>query len=213
MTRSSQAGTSVGASVSKINASPEDALLLQESSHGHHTAKIAVRVLLECDTGFHEPSRMERDALLVGFAMRRRVLYGAAFNMSTPFSRPVDLADAEAIAANIDNSYEIKSTNRRAMKPNLEGYFFNITAAELLVAQSIGQQFRFAFVNTLSGEYEEMSLNDVFARSRAMYPAWHIRFSAPRIIVVGNGGCHARLLHQLGPSNEGWRKLQRRIGE
>jgi fumarate hydratase class II len=62
------------------------------------------------------------------------------------------------------------------MKPDLKGYLFNITAAELLVAQSLGQQFRFVFVNTLSGEYQEMSLNEVFARSRAMYPAWHIRF-------------------------------------
>lgn len=33
----------------------------------------------------------------------------------------------------------------------------------------------FAFVNTLTGEHQEMSFNEVFARSRAMYPAWHIR--------------------------------------
>jgi hypothetical protein len=177
MTPSSQAGFSRGAPAPKIEAPPEDGLFSQEPSHGHHTAKVAVRVLLECDSRFHEPSRIERDALLVGFAMHQRVLYGAAFDV-VHLSRPVDLAAAEAIAANIDaiTVYEIKSTNRRSMKPDLKGYFFNITAAELLVAQSLGQQYRFAFVNTLSGEYEEMSLNDVFARSRAMYPAWHIRF-------------------------------------
>lgn len=90
----------------------------------------------------------------------------------------VKLRDPAAIATNIDaiTVYEIKSTNRQSMKADLKGYFFNITAAELLVAQSLGQQFRFAFVNTLTGEHQEMSLSEVFARSRAMYPAWHIRF-------------------------------------
>lgn len=62
------------------------------------------------------------------------------------------------------------------MRDDLKGYFFNITAAELLTAQSLGDQYRFLFVNTLTGEHTEMSLNDVFGRARAMYPAWHIRF-------------------------------------
>ena len=115
--------------------------------------------------------------MLVGFAMHRRVLYVAAFDV-VRLSQPVDLSDAVAIAANLSTIgiYEIKSTNRVKLKRDLKGYFFNITAAELLVAQSLGDQFRFAFVNTLSGDCEEMSLNEVFARSRAMYPAWHIRF-------------------------------------
>jgi hypothetical protein len=161
----------------RVDGGAGDALLMPEPSHGHQTAKIAVRVLLERGEGFHEPGRKERDALLVGFAMHRRVLYGAAFDV-VRLSRPVDLTDPAAIAGNIDaiTVYEIKSTNRQRMKADLKGYFFNITAAELLVAQSLGQQFRFAFVNTLSGEFQEMSLNEVFARSRAMYPAWHIRF-------------------------------------
>lgn len=160
-----------------LDSSSGNALVLQEPAHGHETARIAVRALLERELGFHEPSRKERDALLVGFAMHRRVLYGAAFDV-VRLSRPVDLTDPAAIAENIDAIvvHEIKSTNRRSMKPDLKGYFFNITAAELLVAQSLGQQFRFTFVNTLTGEFQEMSLNEVFARSRAMYPAWHIRF-------------------------------------
>ena len=54
--------------------------------------------------------------------------------------------------------------------------FFNITAAELLTAQSVGDRYRFLFVNTLTGEHQEMRLNEVFGRARAMYPAWHIRF-------------------------------------
>jgi hypothetical protein len=149
----------------------------QATTHGHQTARRAIRVLLEKAIGFHEPTRRERDALLVGFAMHRRVLYGAAFDVIR-LSRPVDLTDPAAIASEIDaiTVYEIKSTNRPGLKADLKGYFFNVTAAELLVAQSLGIQFRFAFVNTLSGDYQEMSLNEIFARSRAMYPAWHIRF-------------------------------------
>jgi hypothetical protein len=149
----------------------------ETSKHGHQTARRAIRILLDKKLGFHEPTRKERDALLVGFAMHRRVIYGAAFDVIR-LAQPVDLVDPAAIAENINaiSVYEIKSTNRQSLKADLNGYFFNITAAELLVAQSLGQQFRFAFVNTLTGEFQEMSLNEVFGRSRAMYPAWHIRF-------------------------------------
>lgn len=177
MSNSSELELPVEALDLAVEGPADDALLQPEPSHGHQTAKAAVRVLLAKDLGFHEPSRKERDALLVGFAMHRRVLYGAAFDVIR-LARPVDLTDPTAIAENIDaiTVYEIKSTNRRRMKPDLKGYFFNVTAAELLVAQSLGTQFRFAFVNTLSGEFQEMSLNEVFGRSRAMYPAWHIRF-------------------------------------
>lgn len=151
--------------------------LSPSTGHGHHTARVAIRVLLDKQLGFHEPSRRERDALLVGFAMQRRVLYGAAFDL-VRLSRSVDLSDPADIAQSMEaiTVYEIKSTNRKNMKPDLKGYFFNITAAELLVSQSLGQQFRFAFVNTLTGGYEEMSVTEIFARSRAVYPAFHIRF-------------------------------------
>lgn len=168
------AAREAGAALEPLPAAADE---VEAITHGHQTARRAIRVLLDKNIGFHEPSRIERDALLVGFAMHRRILYGAAFDV-IQLSRPVDLADPEAIAENIDAIavYEIKSTNRQALKADLKGYFFNITAAELLVAQSLGAQYRFLFVNTLTGVYQEMSLNEVFARSRAMYPAWHIRF-------------------------------------
>lgn len=109
--------------------------------------------------------------------MYRKVLYGAAFDV-VRLAEPVDLSDPRAIAAAIDaiTICEIKSTNRREMQPDLKGYFFNITAAELLTAQSLGSQYRFLFVNTLTGEHVEMALNEIFGRARGMYPAWHIRF-------------------------------------
>lgn len=141
------------------------------------TAKKAVEVLVAKNEGFHEPTRAERDALLVGFAMHRKVLYGAAFDIIR-LSRPVDLKDPAAISANMDaiTIYEIKSTNRNKMSPDFKGYFFNLTTAELLVAQSLGTQFRFAFVNVLTKDYADLTLNELFGKAKAIYPAWHIKF-------------------------------------
>ncbi len=141
------------------------------------TAKLAVRVLLEKDVGFQEPSRAERDALLVGFAMRRQVLYGAAFDVIR-VARPVDLTDPAAIAAATDaiTVYEIKSTNKPATKADFGGYFFDLTTAELLVAQSLNEHYKFAFVNTLTGAWQEMTMPQVFAKARKIYPKWAISF-------------------------------------
>ncbi|WP_395612224.1 hypothetical protein [Allosphingosinicella sp.] len=160
----------------------EDALVpsaAKQSSRGlgHDTARQAVAILQGKDAAYRAPTKAERNALLVGFAMRQKVLYGAAYDM-VRLDRELDLTSPEAIASAIEaiTLLEIKSTNRAAMKADLKGYFFNITAAELLTAQSLGDQYRFLFVNTLTGEHSEMGLNEVFGRARAMYPAWHIRF-------------------------------------
>jgi hypothetical protein len=144
---------------------------------GHRTAQRAVEILLDVDSAYRSPSRRERDALLVGFAKHRKVLYGAAFDVIR-LTRDIDLLDCDAIAHDIDaiTICEVKSTNRPLIASDLKGYFFNITAAELLTAQSVGDRYRFVFVNTVSGEHQEMRLNEIFGRARAMYPAWHIRF-------------------------------------
>jgi hypothetical protein len=134
-------------------------------------------LLLKTDARFREPSKAERSALLEGFAKRGRVLYGAAYDI-VKLLQPVDLGDPQAIADSIASIvvFEIKSTNRLALKPDWKGYFFNLTTAELLVSQSLGDQFRFAFVNIVSGEVQEWGLADIYKRARAIYPAWHIRF-------------------------------------
>ena len=123
------------------------------------------------------PSRAERDALLVGFAMRRKVLYGAAFDVVRTHA-PVDLSDPAAIASALDalTVYEIKSTNKTRTREDLSGYFFDLTTAELLVAQSLGGHYKFAFVNTITESWIELTLNQVFARARRVYPKWAITF-------------------------------------
>ena len=141
------------------------------------TAKRAVAILLSRGEGFHEPTRAERDALLVGFAMKRQVLYGAAFDL-VRVSGEVDLSDAAAIAARLDQItvYEIKSTNKPSTRADFGGYFFDLTTAELLVGQSLGARYRFAFVNTLTDDWVEMSLPEIFGRARKIYPKWAIAF-------------------------------------
>ena len=65
---------------------------------------------------------------------------------------------------------------KSATKADFGGYFFDLTTAELLVAQSLGDRYRFAFVNTISKTWIDMSLNDIFARARKIYPKWAIMF-------------------------------------
>ena len=141
-----------------------------------HTATKATSILTAIDPRFIVPTRAERDALLVGFAQKRKILYGAAYDMIW-LRQPVDLADPDAIAAYIDDImiYEIKSTNQAKIGTDLKGYFFNITSAELLVAQALGEQYRFAFVNTVTRAWVEHSVSEVMGKARAIYPAFHIR--------------------------------------
>jgi hypothetical protein len=141
------------------------------------TAKLAIKILTEINSGFHVLTRQERDALLVGFAMCRKVLYGAAFDVLR-LEEQINLTDPSAIAANLSSitAYEIKSTNKAKTKADFGGYFFDLTTAELLVAQSLGARYRFAFVNTLTREWTDMTLNEIFGRARKIYPKWAILF-------------------------------------
>lgn len=141
------------------------------------TARRAVEVLLEQKAGFHQPTARERDALLVAFAMKRQVIYGAAFDVIR-LSRPIALTEPAEIAENLDaiTVYEIKSTNKLRTRADFGGYFFDLTTAELLVAQSLGDRYRFAFVNILSETWLDMTLQEVFAKARKIYPKWAVSF-------------------------------------
>ena len=146
-------------------------------SGGHRTAKRAIAILEATDPSFVAPTASQRNALLVAFARRRKVIYGAAFDI-VRLTRKVDLDDPADLASNLDAIvlYEIKSTNRASIGEDLKGYFFALSTAELLVAQSLGEQYRFAFVNTVTGKYRDMKLREIFAQARGIYPTWSIRF-------------------------------------
>ena len=44
------------------------------------------------------------------------------------------------------------------------------------MAQSLGEQYRFAFVNTITKAHVELTLNELFARARKIYPKWAVTF-------------------------------------
>lgn len=46
----------------------------------------------------------------------------------------------------------------------------------MLVAQSLKEKFRFIFVNTKTGSFLELSLQEVLAKARGIYPTWSIQF-------------------------------------
>jgi hypothetical protein len=56
------------------------------------------------------------------------------------------------------------------------GHFFSLSTAELLVAQSLKKQFRFAFVNVVSEGFLDLSLTEIFGKAKGIYPTWNISF-------------------------------------
>jgi hypothetical protein len=113
---------------------------------------------------------------LVEFARVGRVIYGQAFDM-IKLASAVDLDDAASVRTHLGSIslYEVKSTNR-SLPASFEGFFFSLSTAELLTAQSLGNRYRFAFVNVVTGEHLELALSELFGRARSIYPSWSIRF-------------------------------------
>ena len=107
--------------------------------------------------------------------MRGFALPGAAYDVIR--LAQVIALDRESISQNLDaiTLVEVKSTNRAMLKDDLKGYFFNVTAAELLTAQVLGDRYRFAFVNVVSKKVQLKSLSEVLACARSIYPAFHLR--------------------------------------
>lgn len=157
---------------------PAVAALTAESARtGQRTAKLAAEILVDLDEGFVIPTAKQRAAILVAYARAQRVVYGKAFDI-VKCPEHVDLNDADSILRNLNEVVvlEIKSTNKKSVKPDFRGYFFAITAAELLVAQNLGERYRFIFVNTITRKHLELTLREIFARSRGIYPTWSISF-------------------------------------
>ncbi len=140
-----------------------------------NTAKEAADILVRKDLGFVVPTNAQRKALLVAFAQENRVLYGKAFDI-VRLGSSVDLDRSESIEENLKEIQicEIKSTAKKGIGEDFRGYFFAVTAGELLVAQNLKEQFCFVFVNINTGHHLELSLREILARSRGIYPTWSI---------------------------------------
>jgi hypothetical protein len=144
---------------------------------GQQTAKRALEILVASGDGFKVPTQRERDAMLVALAQARLVLHGRAFDV-VKLTAPVDLENAADIHRALDAIvfYEVKSTDKASVQPDFRGYFFSLSTSELLAAQSLGARYRFAFVNTRTRKYTELTLQELFQRARGIYPTWSIQF-------------------------------------
>lgn len=146
------------------------------SSRVFATERSARAIICEGDCRYRIPTAAQKKALLIGFAMCGKALAGTAFD-AVRLEEEVDLDDCNDIAARNDRIVliEIKSTGQEKIASDLSGYFFNITSAEMLIAQTLKDQYRFAFLNTVRGDWQELTLNEVMSRAKAIYPAFHIR--------------------------------------
>jgi hypothetical protein len=147
-----------------------------EFQSGQKTAKAGAAILVAKKAGFIIPTGNQRQNLLVAFAKKGKVVYGKAFDV-VKFSGSVDLNDLAEVEKHLAQIrvFEIKST-RKKLRPDFSGYFFGLTAAEVLVAQSLKKQFGFVLVNTGTREHIEMTLPEIFARAKGIYPTWSICF-------------------------------------
>ena len=41
----------------------------------------------------------------------------------------------------------------------------------MVIAQTLKDQYRFAFLNTVRGDWQELTLSEVIGRAKAIYPA------------------------------------------
>jgi hypothetical protein len=150
--------------------------LVVEFQSGQKTAKAAAAILVAKKAGFIIPTGRQRQNLLVAFAKKGKVVYGKAFDVAK-LSGSVDLDDLAQVEEHLEQVtvFEIKSS-RKKLRSDFSGYFFALTAAEVLVAQSLKKQFGFVLVNTGTGEHLEMSLSEIFSRAKGIYPTWSICF-------------------------------------
>lgn len=153
--------------------------LIPALRQGNSTANRAAQILLRLKLGYLAPTAAQKKRIVIAFAKRGCVVYGKAYDIvKIRDGTKVDLDDQESIEKELDSLvlYEIKSTSKKSVGADFEKYFFAITTAELLVAQSLKEQFQFVFVNVVSGQHKELTLRQILAKARGLYPQWSILF-------------------------------------
>src|SRR5258708_1270027 len=122
---------------------------LLNTDSGSATAKKAAQILVEKKLGYVVPTAQQKRNLVVACAKRDFIVYGKGFDVLRVTGK-VNLDSLEDVEANLAQIVfcEIKST-KKVRSDDFRGHFFALTAAEVLVAQSLKSQFRFIFVNTI----------------------------------------------------------------
>ena len=149
---------------------------IAEFQSGQGTAKKAAAILVAKKNGFIIPTARQKQNLLVAFAKKGKVVYGRAFDI-VRMKGSVNLDDLASVEENLHRVtiFEIKSTKRN-LQDDFSKFFFALTGAEVLVAQSLKKQFKFMLVNTATGRHKEIGLTQIFARAKGIYPTWSISF-------------------------------------
>lgn len=149
---------------------------MSNTDSGSATAGKAALILAANGAGYVIPTAKQKKNIVVAFAKRDMIVYGKAFDV-VRMAEPVDLDSLEAVEKRLEKLVlcEIKSTKKN-VPTDFRGYFFALTAAEVLVAQNLKSQFCFVLVNTVTGQSLELRLNEIFARARGIYPTWSISF-------------------------------------
>jgi len=164
----------------KIAILPDLEIALQPATSnadsGSATAKKAAQMLAAKNVGYVVPTAQQKRNLVVACAKKDLIVYGKAFDVLR-LTQSVNLDSLEDVEAGLSHIVicEIKSTKQN-LPEDFRGYFFGLTAAEVLVAQSLKNQFKFVLVNTVTGSFLELKLSEVFARARGIYPTWSIMF-------------------------------------
>lgn len=165
-----------GASELKESVAVTEEALLTEASR-QQTAKKAAKILVAKGVGFVIPTAKQKRIVLVAFAKKNKVIYGKAFDIIKVLGQ-VNLDNLENVEKQLKEIvlYEIKSTSKASVTADFGKYFFALSTAELLVAQNLKAHYKFVFVNTLTKQHLELTLAEIFAKAKGIYPVWSIMF-------------------------------------
>jgi hypothetical protein len=134
----------------------------------------------KAERGYRELGSGERVRVVQAFAARNKVVYGQAFDLiRIPAGAEINFADLESVTQAVKRGevvlVEVKAAKKSRKGSHFKEHFFSISTAELLVAQSLGDLYKFAFVNESEEECFEVSLRQIYSRAKAIYPTWSIR--------------------------------------
>jgi len=128
--------------------------------------------------GFFQPTRKQKRQLLIAFAEIGKPLYGKTYDLLK--SKKNSVYDDETVfdSSSIDDLifYELKSTSNKRVGKEFEKHFFGLSAAEVLLSQTLGDKYRFILYNILTDDMMELTRQELFAKAKKIYPTWSIEF-------------------------------------
>lgn len=85
-------------------------------------------------------------------------------------SEPVDLDDTESIKDRLNDIIfvEIKTTRKKNIGPNFEGFFFALTENEISAAEQLGERHRVLLYNMNNGASQLTSVPEIWKRSSSI---------------------------------------------